>query len=82
MSERIDAPHVGAPDPELNNSPIGEESDEAFESMMQSMSDAAMCYFNDKVYPVDAYVCSGDELLQCQQGVWLRKGTCDPDHSG
>lgn len=81
MSERVNAPHVGAPDPELKNSPIGEENDETFESMMQTLSDVAVCYFNNEVYVDDAYVCSGDELLHCQKGVWLRRGTCDPDHS-
>lgn len=81
MSERIHAPHVGAPDPELNNSPIVEDTDEEFESMMQTLGEMAMCHFNNKVYPHETYVCSGDELLFCQHGIWLRAGTCDPDHS-
>jgi hypothetical protein len=81
MTERIHAPHVGAPDPELKNSPIVEDTEDEFESAMQGMGESAVCHFNDAPYEDKSYVCSGDELLRCQRGVWLRAGTCDPDHS-
>ncbi|NIR31934.1 MAG: hypothetical protein GWN84_22030 [Gammaproteobacteria bacterium] len=80
---RSDLPNVGAPDPELQTSPIvahsageelqavdpGVQPDEAVES--------GVCYFNGEEYRVGEYVCAGDELLLCDKGgVWVRKGSC------
>lgn len=49
---------VGAPDPELRNSPIIDESE----------------YDEQAASPIGAYVQSGAELLQCTgRGVWTRK---------
>ncbi len=80
MSERIHAPKVGAPDPEHRCSPIVEETSEDFDVAGMEAVEAPVCYFNGKVYADGAYVCSGDELLRCARGVWLREGTCDPDN--
>lgn len=80
MSERIHAPHVGAPDPEKRTSPIVEETDSEFEVMGMAASELPLCYFNDQSYKEQDYVCSGDELLQCRGGEWIRMGSCDPDH--
>ena len=69
-------PQVGAPDPELNNSPIIDESeyDEQAASRELEIEEGA-CYFNGKPYPIGAFVQSGSELLQCTGGgVWARKG--------
>lgn len=78
MSERIAAPHVGAPDPEQRTSPILEEADERYAEGVQQLGEAAMCQFNGIAYQRGDYVCSGDELLRCQDGFWLRLGSCDP----
>ena len=80
MTERINAPQVGAPDPERTNSAIVEETDEEFDILGQEVPETAQCYFNDTAYAEGAYVCSGSELLLCSQGVWLREGSCDPDN--
>ncbi len=74
MPER--APQVGAPDPELKNSPIFDE----YEELSLDMElEAGVCYFNDVSYPIGAYVLSGSELLQCDgRGVWVRKGELRP----
>lgn len=80
MSERIGAPHVGAPDPELRNSPVIEESAEDFEVLGQETIEAPACYFNGADYPHQTLVCSGDELLRCVYGNWVRLGSCDPDN--
>jgi len=80
MSERIQAPHVGAPDPEKRTSPIAEETSEEFEVLGMEAPETPVCYFNGIAYREDDYVCSGDELLACRQGVWLREGSCDPDN--
>lgn len=78
MTERIGAPHVGAPDPEKHNSPIFEETAEDFEVAGMEAIESPVCYFNDIAYDHNALVCSGDELLQCDRGNWIRLGSCDP----
>lgn len=78
MSERIAAPHVGAPDPEQRTSPILEETDERYAERAQQVGETAACHFNGIAYGRGDFVCSGDELLRCQDGVWLRQGSCDP----
>jgi hypothetical protein len=74
MNHRL--PQVGAPDPELENSPIIDESefDEQAASRDLELEEGA-CHFNGTAYPIGAYVQSGSELLQCSgRGVWVRKG--------
>jgi hypothetical protein len=72
---------VGAPDPELKNSPIMEEMDEEYPFMGQEYEDLPACYFNNVSYAVGTYVCSGSgELLRCENGVWVCEGSCDPDN--
>lgn len=72
---------VGAPDPELKTSPITDEGDEEFDVISQEVEDLPTCYFNDVSYPAGKYVCSSSkELLQCQNGLWVRVGTCDPEN--
>jgi hypothetical protein len=80
MIERIHAPHVGAPDPESRTSLIVEETDEDFEVEGMEASEDSGCYFNDVAYRRGQFVCSGDELLRCENGQWVREGSCDPDH--
>ncbi|OGI37074.1 MAG: hypothetical protein A2V91_03140 [Candidatus Muproteobacteria bacterium RBG_16_64_10] len=76
MVERIDAPAVGAPDPELKNSPIFDESDWD-ELSLDLELESGVCYFNDRSYAIGEFVCSGDELLRCEErGVWIREGAC------
>ncbi|NIM27518.1 MAG: hypothetical protein GTO67_03015 [Gammaproteobacteria bacterium] len=65
---------VGAPDPELKNSPVVDvEIEEAEFSGIDQ--DVEVCYFNGVRYASGDYVCSGDELLRCENGVWVRSGT-------
>ncbi|MEJ2060841.1 MAG: hypothetical protein P8Y64_10200 [Gammaproteobacteria bacterium] len=72
---------VGAPDPELRNSPIMEETDEDFEVLAQETDELPVCYFNSTAYAHGTFVCSGSgELLRCEKGVWVRSGGCDPDN--
>ena len=79
-SEQITT-QVGAPDPELNTSPIVEDSDENYEVAAQKVEDLPVCYFNNSSYPDGKYVCSGSgELLRCNSGLWVREGTCDSEN--
>ena len=70
-------PQVGAPDPELKNSPIFDEEEEL---SLDLELEAGVCYFNDVAYPMGQYLRSGSELLHCEErGVWVRKGELRPD---
>jgi hypothetical protein len=69
-------PQVGAPDPELKNSPIvDEEEDEEQAGSRDLELEEAACYFNGTAYAIGTFVQSGSEVLQCAgRGVWMRKG--------
>jgi hypothetical protein len=72
---------VGAPDPELNTSPIVEDTNEDFEVAAQEIEGLPVCYFNNVSYPSGQYVCSGSgEMLRCEKGLWVREGTCDAEN--
>jgi hypothetical protein len=71
-------PQVGAPDPELRNSPILDDDDE--EVPTEAEVETGACYFNGESYPLGSYVLSGSELLRCDgRGVWVRAGEQRPD---
>ena len=81
MTKSSEPVNVGAPDPELRNSPIVEDSDEEFDYVAQGLGEEPVCYFNGKAYNDGAFVCSGGaELLRCARGAWIREGSCDPDN--
>lgn len=67
--------NVGAPDPELDNSPIIDTEVEEGE-FLGIEQDSQVCYFNGVRYASGDYVCSGDERLRCENGVWVRSGSC------
>ena len=65
-------PQVGAPDPELNTSPIFDEDDEI---SLDLELETGVCYFNGTAFRVGDYVTSGNELLHCEErGVWILRG--------
>lgn len=68
---------MGAPDPELNTSPIhGDAEDFSLDLEMET----GACYFNDAAYPIGQYLRSGSELLHCEErGIWVRKGEIRPE---
>lgn len=81
MTELLTPIQVGAPDPELNTSPILEEFDEEFPALAQQFDELPVCYFNNVAYDTGTFVCSGTgELLRCEKGVWVLEGSCDPDN--
>jgi len=68
------APQVGAPDPELKNSPIFDEEDDESMSLDLELETGA-CFFNNERYALGDYIKSGNELLHCEgRGVWVRTG--------
>jgi len=76
MSHSEQAPKLGAPDPEMKNSPIFDEADADYLSLDLEM-ETGVCYFNNQSYAIGQYICSGNELLRCEEkGVWVREGSC------
>lgn len=70
MKENV--PQVGAPDPERKTSPIIDQDEEL---SLDMELESGVCYFNDVAYPRGQYLCSGSELLHCEErGVWVRRG--------
>jgi hypothetical protein len=62
---------VGAPDPELKSSPVVDSEIEEGEFSGIEL-DVQVCYFNGVRYASGDYVCSGEDLLRCENGVWVR----------
>lgn len=71
---------VGAPDPELNTSPIAEEGREDDDVLRQQVPGEPVCYFNEKSYATGAYIKSGTSVLKCDYGIWVPAGPGDPDN--
>jgi hypothetical protein len=70
-------PQVGAPDPELKNSPIFDMGDEDILSLDLELESGG-CDFNAVRYPLGQYVQSVNELLHCEErGVWVRTEAAD-----
>lgn len=79
MKKGYAAVHVGAPDPELKNSPILEEYDEDAPLMVQEFDELPVCWFNGESYDSGAVIRSGDgSLLCCEKGVWIRMDDPEP----
>ena len=80
MTDSTHTLNVGAPDPELNNSPIAEESDSESEVLRQEVPGEPVCYFNGQSFATGTYVKSGTSLLKCDYGIWMPAGPSDPDN--
>ena len=80
MTELTHTEDVGAPDPELNTSPIAEENDEETDVLRQEEPGEPVCYFNSKSFETGSYVKSGTSLLKCVYGIWVPAGSADPDN--
>jgi len=77
MLETLVSPRlqVGAPDPELETSPIVGEDDIDAEP---NVSEGG-CSFNGVAFAIGDSVLSGTAWLQCEApGVWVRKGEVRP----
>lgn len=69
-------PQVGAPDPNLDTSPIVGEDDDA---EVEPNVTGGGCVFNGVSYALGDFVQSGSELLRCERpGVWVREGELRP----
>jgi hypothetical protein len=68
---------LGAPDPELKNSPIAWETDEDTETLRESVPGDPVCFFNDLAYSHGTVICSGTALLRCDHGLWVPAGPAD-----
>lgn len=70
-------PDLGAPDPELRNSPVAWESDEDTEALREAVPGDAVCYFNGVSYADGTLIRSGANILRCDSGLWVPEGTGD-----
>lgn len=63
---------VGAPDPNLQTSPILDEDER---EDVEPETASAFCWFNGVASRVGEYVLSGHEVLRCEApGLWVRQG--------
>ena len=65
---------VGIPDPEHETSPIIDTEIEEGEFAGLD-EEAQICYFNGVRFASGDFVRSGDDLLRCENGVWVRCGS-------
>ncbi|HUO67461.1 MAG TPA: DUF1496 domain-containing protein [Gammaproteobacteria bacterium] len=65
---------LGAPNPELKNSPIAWEGDEDIETLRSTLPSEPVCFFNDSEYAHGTIVQSGSVRLRCERGVWVPAG--------
>ncbi len=80
MTELKHAKDVGAPDPELNTSPIAEEGGDETEILRLEVPGEPVCYFNNQSFPTGTHIKSGTSLLKCDYGIWIPAGPADPDN--
>jgi hypothetical protein len=77
LHEHRSITQVGAPDPELRNSPIAEEEDLDTDVVRQQVPGEAVCWFNGAEFRNGAFVASGSQVLVCSYGVWVDAGSID-----
>jgi hypothetical protein len=77
LHEHRSLPQVGAPDPELRNSPIAEEDDIDTDVVRLQVPGEALCWFNSAEYRNGDYVASGSQVFRCSYGVWVDAGSTD-----
>jgi len=80
MTESKNVTDVGAPDPELNTSPIAEEGSDDTEVLRLEVPGEPVCYFNDISFATGTYIKSGTSVLKCDYGIWIPAGPADPDN--
>ena len=80
MTEMKHIQDVGAPDPELKNSPIAEENDEESDVIRQEMPGEPVCYFNNQSFETGSYIKTGTSVLKCVYGIWEQAGPADPEN--
>lgn len=67
----LHVPRVSAPDPRLKSSPILDAKDDELLSFDRELEEA-VCFFNGASYADGQHVQSGNDLLRCEHGVWVR----------
>jgi hypothetical protein len=72
--------NVGAIDPELQTSPVIEETAEDADVLEQQAPEAPTCWFNGEVFATGELVRSGSVVLECRRGLWVEIGPADPSN--
>lgn len=79
MSQIKSIPHVGTQVPELKNSPIADDTDDEIYVVGQEVEEQPICYYNNKSYDNGSYVNTGNEVLLCNNGLWVYQSSSDSD---
>mgnify|MGYP000648464769 CR=1 FL=1 len=66
---------LGAPIPELKNSPIIGNVDDERELIEPEIPEERSCYFNDQSYRHGTHIKSDSIILLCDRGVWVETQT-------
>ena len=77
LHEHRSITQVGAPDPELRNSPIAVEEDIDTDVVRLQVPGEPVCWFNGGEYRNGEFVASGSQVLKCSYGVWVEAGSGD-----
>ncbi len=62
---------LGAPIPELKNSPIFLNIEDERELIETEIPEERICYFNGESYPHGTYIKSSTTVLKCDRGAWI-----------
>lgn len=62
---------LGAPDPDLKNSPVILDIDDEREIIETEIPEERVCYFNGESYSHGSYIKSSTIVLQCDRGAWV-----------
>ena len=68
MKQPID---VGAPQPDLQTSPILSDFDDEREMIEAQIPEERLCHFNGVIYPHGTHIKSGTLILECDRGAWV-----------
>ena len=77
LHEHRSITQVGAPDPELRNSPIAVEEDIDTDVVRLQVPGEPVCWFNGGEFGNGEFVASGSQVLRCTYGVWVEAGSVD-----
>lgn len=74
MDKTMRIVEVGAPEDGKRTSEIVDEEGVDVRVEQTIVPGAGACWFNDKEFDHDEMVYSGNQILRCDQGKWVRSG--------
>jgi hypothetical protein len=74
MDKTMKIADMGPVQADARTSPLAIESDEDYDVIRQEVEDEAICWFNDQQFAHDDVIFSGNDILRCDKGLWVRAG--------